>query len=178
MDFAGHFETHFTLRLDGTAGVEELRNWGAAHGLKCLHIILDRGASASQPMLTRHGSAQRISIDLKNGERAELWAAAPELSLAWKILWLETDMYPQGKDLYDATLLAEQFRLPRDLLVRVLQPSARGSQAAFGPACIRGWEVDWEDFQREYPTVPGTASDWQERLVRALEPTFAESNPD
>lgn len=56
MDFTGHFETHFTIRLDGTAGVEELRNWGAAHGLKCLHIILDRGASASQPMLTRRGS--------------------------------------------------------------------------------------------------------------------------
>src|SRR5262249_5001085 len=37
----------------------------------------------------------------------EVPAATPELSLAWKLLWLETDTWPQGKDLYDATLLAE-----------------------------------------------------------------------
>jgi hypothetical protein len=121
--------------------------------------------------------AGRMWIDVGRDGQVELWAAAPELSLAWKILWLETDMYPQGKDLYDATLLAEQVRLPRDLLMRVLEPSCRGSQAAFGPASIRGWQVDWENFQREYPTIPGTACDWQARLVQALESTFAENNP-
>jgi hypothetical protein len=121
--------------------------------------------------------AQRICMDLESGGQAELWTATPELSLAWKILWLETDMYPQGKDLYDATLLAERFPLSRDLLMRVLEPSRRGSQAPFGPASIREWQVDWENFQREYPTVPGVAADWQQRLVQALKSTFAESNP-
>jgi len=47
-------------------------------------------------------------------------AASPQLSLAWKILWLETDMYPQGKDLYDATLLAEYTTVPLGLLRRTL----------------------------------------------------------
>jgi hypothetical protein len=60
--------------------------------------------------------------------------------------------------------------------MRVLEPSCRGSQTAFGPASIRGWHVDWENFQHEYPTVSGTARDWRERLVRALEPAFAGSN--
>lgn len=121
--------------------------------------------------------AQRIFIDLEGGGQADLWTATPESSLAWKILWLETDTYPQGKDLYDATLLAEHIRLSRDLLMRVLEPLRRGSQAPFGPASIRGWQVDWENFQREYPTVLGTAADWQERLAKAFEPTFAENDP-
>src|SRR6185503_14258157 len=38
---------------------------------------------------------------------ALLLAATPELSLAWKIMWLVTDAHPQGKDLYDAVLPAE-----------------------------------------------------------------------
>ena len=116
--------------------------------------------------------AERIWIDVGRDGQVELWSATPQLSLAWKILWLETDMYPQGKDLYDAVLLAEQVRLPRDLLTRVLEASRRGSPTPFGPESIRGWHVDWENFQREYPTVPGTASDWRARLVQALESNF------
>jgi hypothetical protein len=69
MDFAGHFETHLTIGLDGIAGVEVLRNWGEARGLKCLHILLERGSSPSQPMLTRRGTGDlaselRIANDL------------------------------------------------------------------------------------------------------------------
>jgi hypothetical protein len=120
---------------------------------------------------------RQIRIDVGADGPVELWAATPELSLAWKILWLETDMYPQGKDLYDAALLAEHVRLPRNLLMDVLEPSCRGSQSTFSPASIRGWDIDWENFQREYPLVPGTARDWQERLIQALEPTFAEQDP-
>jgi hypothetical protein len=41
--------------LDGSKGIEALRRWGGEHGVKCLHIVLDRGVSASQPMLTRWG---------------------------------------------------------------------------------------------------------------------------
>ena len=45
-----------------------------------------------------------------------LLAASMEQSLAWKILWLVSDMYPQSKDLYDAVLLAETVTMRRDLL--------------------------------------------------------------
>ena len=53
--FTGEFETHITVRLGESGEIEALRRWGAAHGLKCLHILLDRGVSTSQPMLTRWG---------------------------------------------------------------------------------------------------------------------------
>lgn len=53
--FRGEFETHITVRLDGSRDIEALRRWGGEHGVKCLHIVLDRGVSASQPMLTRWG---------------------------------------------------------------------------------------------------------------------------
>lgn len=54
-EFAGEFETHITVRLGPQRGVEALREWAAEHGLKCLHIVLDRGVTPSQPMLTRRG---------------------------------------------------------------------------------------------------------------------------
>ncbi|MFG2526860.1 hypothetical protein [Streptomyces sp. NPDC048516] len=43
-------------------------------------------------------------------------AAARALSLAWKVLWLVSDLHPEGKDLYDALLLAESTELPSALL--------------------------------------------------------------
>lgn len=102
-----------------------------------------------------------------------LWAASREVSLAWKLLWLTTDSYPQGKDLYDATLLAERVFLPRALLERVLKSAAY-------PAVWRSpldWEcVDWENFKLEYPQVQGTEVEWRTRLDRALAPTFADQD--
>jgi len=56
MEFAGEFETHLTVRLAGTGDLERLQEWSNVHGLKCLHIVLDRGTHPSQPMLTRRGS--------------------------------------------------------------------------------------------------------------------------
>ncbi len=55
MEFAGEFETHITIGLDSASGIEALRDWGRENGLKCLHILLERGKTASQPMLTRRG---------------------------------------------------------------------------------------------------------------------------
>lgn len=43
---------------------------------------------------------------LGDGPAVRLPAVTPELSLAWKVMWLINDMHPQGKDLYDAVLLA------------------------------------------------------------------------
>ncbi|MFI0449796.1 nucleotidyl transferase AbiEii/AbiGii toxin family protein [Actinomadura sp. 6N118] len=107
------------------------------------------------------------------GVPALLQAASPELSLAWKVMWLLDDMYPQGKDLYDAWLLAQDTRLGYRLLVEAM--------VAGDPARVRHLptladvgrlEVDWEEFQKEYPGLPGTGEDYHYRLTSALIPTF------
>ncbi|MFI6575339.1 nucleotidyl transferase AbiEii/AbiGii toxin family protein [Nocardiopsis sp. NPDC050513] len=112
----------------------------------------------------------------------EILAASPELSLAWKVLWLYTDTYPQGKDLYDAVLLAENSSLSRDLLMRVLGPVMEEELA------VNAEEVDerylreetlgpnleggWEHFRQECPWVGGGAEEWLTRFETALAPVF------
>ena len=54
MQFAGEFETHLTIDSRSPRDVHSLRAWAVEHHLKCVHIILARGQTASQPMLTRH----------------------------------------------------------------------------------------------------------------------------
>lgn len=55
--FAGVFETHLTVRLPGQLGEDEgLARWAERHGMKYTKILLDRGETAQQPMLTYHGS--------------------------------------------------------------------------------------------------------------------------
>lgn len=58
MEFAGEFETHITVCLNNLDDAKLLHKWSANHGLKCLHIVLDQGATPSQPMLTRHGGGK------------------------------------------------------------------------------------------------------------------------
>ena len=53
MDFAGELESHITVDLPPWQPIESLMNWAGERGLKCLHIVLDRGLQASQPMLSR-----------------------------------------------------------------------------------------------------------------------------
>jgi hypothetical protein len=69
-DFAGEFETHLTVRADDLARLDALRAWADARGLKFHHIILDRGLTPSQPMVTRRG----------RGDLAGELAAAAELA--------------------------------------------------------------------------------------------------
>lgn len=94
-------------------------------------------------------------------------AATPELSLAWKLLWLETDMYPQGKDLYDAVLLAKATPISRDLVVEVLSPELGREAASFTAESVLAWDVDWPNFVDEYSSVTGEAATWQHRLALA-----------
>lgn len=117
----------------------------------------------------------QTTIPSPHGGGVSVWSATKELSLAWKLLWLETDSYPQGKDLYDATLLAEQTSLPFELLYRVVQSGGDGYYDYAGklhPDFPREWDVDWENFRTEYPWVEGEAEEWQARLTEALAPTF------
>ncbi|MEJ8644468.1 nucleotidyl transferase AbiEii/AbiGii toxin family protein [Streptomyces sp. MS1.HAVA.3] len=107
-------------------------------------------------------------------------AATRELSLAWKLVWLATDSYPQGKDLYDAVLLAESCAAPYELLHTVF----RDSGEFFPPVpWVRKLDLDafsevewadWDTFAAEYPGIPGSASSYAERLLTALAPSFAE----
>ncbi|MFD8733408.1 nucleotidyl transferase AbiEii/AbiGii toxin family protein [Streptomyces sp. NPDC059618] len=106
---------------------------------------------------------------------ATLNAATPELSLAWKLMWLVTDLHPQGKDLYDAVLLAESCSLRYE----VLRDAFVAAEPEFAlhpvrPATVSELVcgVEWEHFAREYPDIPGTAAEYVERLSAALAPTF------
>lgn len=49
--FTGDFEAHLTVRC-GERDAEALARWAEVRGLKFVHIVLDRGRSPSQPMLT------------------------------------------------------------------------------------------------------------------------------
>ena len=54
------FETHLTVSLPGRLGEgdEGLARWAERHGMKYARILLDRGTTAQQPMLTYHGSGK------------------------------------------------------------------------------------------------------------------------
>jgi hypothetical protein len=122
-------------------------------------------------------------IPTRLGGNIPIWSASKELSLAWKLLWLETDMYSQGKDLYDATLLAEQTQLPFELLRQVLESSEdwidclkwvpNFSWKSGYPWLSESRDIDWDNFILEYPWVEGNAQSWIDRLSLALAPTFA-----
>ena len=106
---------------------------------------------------------------------AELRVASKQLSLAWKLVWLITDMHPQGKDLYDAVLLAEDTMIEYAVLRGALADADENFRARpIGLASFAelGIGLGWDHFQREYPSIQGTAEDWLRRLAAALEPTF------
>ncbi|WP_030018814.1 nucleotidyl transferase AbiEii/AbiGii toxin family protein [Streptomyces monomycini] len=109
-------------------------------------------------------------------EPVRIGAATPALSLAWKILWLVTDRYPEGKDLYDAVLLAESAELPFDLLRTVFRDVEGGYHDRY-PVLLENlaWtEQDWDEFRKDHPQHDALAEHaYVDRLVTALAPTFA-----
>ncbi|MFJ8439647.1 nucleotidyl transferase AbiEii/AbiGii toxin family protein [Kitasatospora griseola] len=105
---------------------------------------------------------------------AVLNVAGRELSLAWKLLWLATDRHPQGKDLYDAALLAGSTRLRYTVLRDVfVTGEAHYADDPIGPDSVPA-ETEWVHFATEYPQLAGEESDHARRLTDALAPTFAE----
>ncbi|MFI6348882.1 nucleotidyl transferase AbiEii/AbiGii toxin family protein [Streptomyces sp. NPDC050560] len=106
-------------------------------------------------------------------------AASPELSCAWKVLWLLSDMHPQGKDIYDAMLLAERYP-PSEALVReVLEqaaaweepPPPRSTTAELGRALGPAWH-EWPHFAAEHPRQGADFADTTARLLAALRPVM------
>lgn len=67
MEIVGEFETHVTVRLSDVSDLLTLRNWAAVRNLKLLHIVLERGAMTSQPMLTLRGRGS-LSDELRRAE--------------------------------------------------------------------------------------------------------------
>ncbi|MGW2429681.1 hypothetical protein [Streptomyces sp. NPDC001640] len=54
--FAGEFETHLTVRAQNRGeGDDPIRLWAEHHGIKYTRIVLDRGRTPDQPMLTCPG---------------------------------------------------------------------------------------------------------------------------
>ncbi|MFJ6134915.1 nucleotidyl transferase AbiEii/AbiGii toxin family protein [Kitasatospora sp. NPDC092286] len=118
---------------------------------------------------------RRLVRPLADGPGAPVLGVTPELSLAWKLMWLVTDRYPQGKDLYDAVLLAESCRLRRS----VLRDAFVGGEHwyAFHPVTAArigelAVDLEWDDFAREYPEAEGGPEQYVRRLAEALAPTF------
>ncbi|MFF4408264.1 hypothetical protein ACMATS_25570 [Streptoverticillium reticulum] len=70
--FTGDFEAHLTVRSGTSAGSSVLERHAAAHGLKFTHIVLERGRTPSQPMLTlrRSGALPAVREAVARTERA------------------------------------------------------------------------------------------------------------
>ncbi|RKE21166.1 nucleotidyl transferase AbiEii/AbiGii toxin family protein [Streptomyces sp. TLI_171] len=109
---------------------------------------------------------------------AVLNVATRELSLAWKLMWLHTDGHPQGKDLYDAALLAGSVHLRYAVLRDVFVPGeAHYAELPLGPESVPGageHRTEWFHFAGEYPESAGDEAAHHRRLAAALAPTFAE----
>jgi Nucleotidyl transferase AbiEii toxin, Type IV TA system len=117
----------------------------------------------------------QTEIPRADGARGTVvFSAGRELSLAWKILWLLSDSYPQGKDLYDAVLLAENTQISRQLLERVLDDPTRDVDAIrwLEPGLPTLTNVDWDNFALEYPQIAGDVEHWKGRLLAALAPVL------
>ncbi|MFE3188306.1 nucleotidyl transferase AbiEii/AbiGii toxin family protein [Nocardia sp. NPDC059240] len=101
-----------------------------------------------------------------DGPAARLLAATPELSLAWKLLWLSEDRYPEGKDLYDAVLLAERCRPAPELLATV------SPEAWFARLPALGLDAEWEEFVKDRPDLADQVDSLAWRLTVALAPAY------
>ncbi|WP_370665033.1 nucleotidyl transferase AbiEii/AbiGii toxin family protein [Streptomyces sp. IBSBF 2507] len=152
---------------DRVPGLRTVLPWGAP-GLPGGHVQLDFVFGERLPEPPE-------PVELSGG--AVLYAATPGLSLAWKLLWLINDAYGQGKDLYDAVLLAERHPLSRDLLHEVFRLSGEWpyprEHILLEDVVEAAGYVEWKHFVTEYPRFRERGDEFAERLVRAVTPAFA-----
>ncbi|MER7441587.1 nucleotidyl transferase AbiEii/AbiGii toxin family protein [Micromonospora avicenniae] len=135
------------------------------------------------PFSTPDAPDGHVQIDIVFGEKLPLppevlilpdvdeplLAAPAPLALAWKLLWLATDMYPQGKDLYDSVLLAEHTTVDQALVRQLMRPELGAEADTFTAETVLSWQVDWTNFTDECPGITGTAEQWTRRLALALD---------
>ena len=95
-----------------------------------------------------------------------VWAASPRLSLAWKVQWLALDQLRQGrsdgKDLYDAVLLAELDGMRLSPRLKHEIRSRLPERDILRPDTVHGWTIDTAG-------LPGDPAVWLDRLAAALE---------
>jgi hypothetical protein len=73
LEFAGELETHITVDITDPAGIETLWLWAEREGYAFHHIVLDRGRTPSQPMVSRRGVGQLSrELDLATALKRQL----------------------------------------------------------------------------------------------------------
>ncbi len=174
-----------TFDADRTA-IEGIWTYDRVPGLRMmLHWTADGGHSGDLQLdfvFNEHlpADAEPTEVSLSSdGPKALVLAVTPELSLAWKVQWLVTDMYPQAKDLYDAVLLAERTPLRYDLLRQVMaaaDPAYERLQVTLADITSLDY-IDFAAFQADHPNLSPTGQDLIRRLATALQPTFASAPP-
>lgn len=105
-----------------------------------------------------------LDVALSSAPAARLQTAPKDLSLAWKLLWLCSDMHPRGKDLYDAMLLAEATTLKLPLLDTVFEIANATRPAREELIDIRE-KLEWVGFEEP---LESTVDDWKRRLNARL----------
>jgi hypothetical protein len=173
---AGQARSEYIWAYERVPGRRMVLPWTAA-GLPGGVIQLDFVFGEELPVAA---ARSRVRLAENESPGAELLTATSELSLAWKLLWLVTDMHPQGKDLYDAVLLAERFPLRYDLLNVVL--SREEPVRSRGHVTLHDIEqaadpFEWEHFHQEYPHLADDRRRYADRLVSALRPIFPPAGP-
>lgn len=152
---------------DRVPGRRMVLPWGAP-GLPGGHVQLDFVFNERLP-------EEPEPMELPGG--AVVQAATPQLSLAWKLMWVINDAHAQGKDLYDAVLLAERHPLRRELLHEVFRlsgewPCPYQEEILLEHVVEAVGYVEWNHFVTEYPHFRDDERQFAERLVRAVAPAF------
>jgi hypothetical protein len=160
---------------DGSGGIRVIVPWSAP-GLPGGQVQADFALGERLP---EPPAWTRIPLWPDGTGEIVVQAATPELSLAWKLLWLHADSAagdgPRPKDLYDAVILAEdnRTRLSPRLLRRVMSQGATTAGARAGEAgagIMPPAEAAWSAFAADNPAASGSTSDWLNRLASALAP--------
>jgi len=162
----------YSYSHDGPGGIRVMVPW-TAPGLAGGQVQVD---FALDERLPEPPAWTRIPLEPDATQQLLVQAATPELSLAWKLLWLHTDSAtddgPRSKDLYDAVILAEDNRT--QLSPRLLRRVMRQAAATGAPAGEANIEIspptaaDWLALAAANPGTAGSASDWLNRLTTAL----------
>lgn len=171
---AGRTSVEGIWTYDRVPGLRMMLPW-TADGGHCGDLQLDFVFNEHLP-----ADPEPTEVSLSDdGPRAQVLAVTPELSLAWKVQWLITDMYPRAKDLYDAVLLAERTPLSYELLREVMtaaDPAYQRVQVTL--ADITGLDrIDFDAFRVDYPDLRTDEQNLIQRLAATLEPTFATLPP-
>jgi hypothetical protein len=97
VEFDGEFETHVTVRAEGPDGIDALRSFAGRDRRKFHHIVLDRGRTPSQPMVSRRG---RGSL---SGELAAAADLSRRLTAAgFAVTRVKIEAAPDNRDVPDS----------------------------------------------------------------------------